>query len=245
MTNDALERLRSANPVPMLPTAGPAPVFDGVPQPQARQRPAALRSRRLLVLAFGVVVLGIGAAIAAARSGLWWNGARSPYAVQTSSAEKLVQFTLTSGISIWSGGTTIAMWRLPQDNGWMCYRLALASAAPTGPHDLGEGTCYKGTPEPPRDSPVNVAFSNAPGESWLMSGEVNPASGITELGLNSPRGDLPISYANGWFLAELPSGSGEKFPEGGPYVLVGRDSDGKTVAQVDLEKYYQRYHGSA
>lgn len=199
---------------------------------------APVGGRRLSALvAFVVVVLGVGAAIAGARSGLWWNGASSPYAIQTSSAEKLVEFTLTTGYSIWSRGTTIAMWRIPQDNGWVCYRVALASPAPTGAHDLGEGSCYQGILKPPPGESMRVQFgTTAPGYSWLISGQVDPSSGITGVELDSATGALPLSYANGWFLGDLPpSGSGEKLPEGGPYVLVGRDNDGNVVARVDLE----------
>jgi hypothetical protein len=245
MTTDVLERLRAANPVSRLPTAGPPPVFVEMPQSEARWWRAPLRSRRFFVLALGVVVLGIGAALAAARSGPWWNGTRQPPPVETSSAEKLVEFTLTTGYSTWSRGTRIAMWRLPQSDawnggGWVCYRVALASPAPTpnnGQNPLGGGTCFRGSPTVPPGVPMTVSRGGtAPGWSWLISGQVNPASGIAALELDSASGRLPLSYANGWFLAQLPpSGSGEQLPDGGPYVLVGRDDDGNVVARLDLE----------
>jgi hypothetical protein len=244
MMTDVLERLRAANPVSTLPTAGSPPVFDEMPQPKVRSWRVSVRSRRFFVLALGVVVLGIGAAVAAARSGGWWNGARQPPPAETSSAEKLVEFTLTSGVSIYSGGTTIAMWRLPQSDawnggGWVCYRIALASPAPTpnsGQNPLGEGSCLRGSPTVPPGEPMTVSLSNAPGESWLVSGQVNPESGIAALELESAGGRLPLSFANGWFIGELPpSSSGKLSTEGGPYVLVGRDHDGNVVARVDLE----------
>jgi hypothetical protein len=83
---------------------------------------------------------------------------------------------------------------------------------------------------------MSVGLGTGPGDSWLVSGQVNPASGIAALELDSASGRLPLSFASGWFLAQLPSGgSGGKLPEGGPYVLVGRDDDGNVVARVDLE----------
>jgi hypothetical protein len=242
MTSDALERLRAANPVSVLPAAGAAPVFEEAADPRGWWWQQPVRRRSVFVLGVGVVVLGGAAAIAAARSGLWLNSGPG-FTVQTSSAQKLVEFTLPSGISVWSGGTTIAMWRLPQDNGWVCYRVALASPPPTSDKDLGEGICGAGDPPAPR--PMGISFGHGAGENWLISGQVNPASGIRELELDSPNGRLPLSYANGWFLAELPPGaSPEGFPDGGPYLLVGRNEHGNTVAQVDIGEYYHRYHGS-
>lgn len=243
MKTDPLERLRAANPVATVPNAGPAPVFAETEQAKAHSWRAFVRSRRLGVLAFGVVLLGIAAAVATAYAPSPWDshGEHGP-PVDTSTAERVVEFTLTSGHSVWSGGTRIALWRLPQVDPWVCYRIALASPAPTpnnGGNPLGEGTCLRGTPEVPRGEPMTLGVSTAPAEDWLVTGQVNPASGIAAIELDSASGRLPLSYANGWFITQIPrrGWSGERLPpEGGPYVLVGRDDAGNVVARVDVER---------
>ena len=246
MTNDALERLRAANPVLTLPPVGPAPVFDEAPQSDTGRRRIPVRSRRAFVLALGMLVLATAGGIAAARSGQWWRGGETPPPAETSSAEKLVEFTLTSGFSTWSRGTTIAMWRLPQSSawnggGWVCYRVALAAPAPTpnsGPNPLGGGSCLRGSPTVPSGEPWSLSLGTVPGEDRLLTGQVNPESRIARLELHSANGRLPLSYANGWFIGQLPpEASGDNLPEGGPYVLVGRDDDGNVVASVDLEQW--------
>jgi hypothetical protein len=81
-------------------------------------------------------------------------------------------------------------------------------------------------------------LATAPGEDRLLSGRVNPASGIAEVELQSANGRLPLSYANGWFIGQLPpEPADDKPPKDGPYLLLGRDDDGNVLARVDLEQW--------
>jgi hypothetical protein len=89
---------------------------------------------------------------------------------------------------------------------------------------------------------VNVGGGQSSGDPayWHFDGHVNPSSGISRMVLESGDSKTAFAYANGWFLGQLPqSGSLKVFPSGGPYVLVGYDSDGKEVARVDLRAAWE------
>lgn len=203
-----------------------------------------VRSRRFLVPVLGALVLAAGAAVAVAGGVPWWDGSGPPRplsALDTSSAEKLVEFRLTSSYSVWSEGDTIAIWRLPQQGGVECYFGALASSKPTS---FGGGSCGQGAMEVPSGETIRIEFSTtlvAGRYSWLISGQVASESGVAKLELDSANGRLPLSYANGWFLGQLPSsGSAEELPQGGPYVLVGYDDNGTEVTRLDLGQARKR-----
>ena len=53
-------------------------------------------------------------------------------------------------------------------------------------------------------------------------------------------GSLPLAYAHGWFLAQLPSRSStlDELPPGGPFVVVGYDTRGAVVERLDLQQVY-------
>lgn len=209
---------------------------------------ARMRRRRLLAPALGIAVLVIAGAATAAGVHLW-SGASSPSAIDTKEATSLVEYTLTSDYSVWTKGQTLAIWRVPQADGSVCVFRALASPKPTapgtgGPNPGGGGSCgspqsHLATPE----RPINLSFGatlGPAGYSWLISGNVSSASGISKLELRSAVGVLPLAYEHGWFLGQLPSStSSSELPQGGPYVVVGYDSQGKAVAHLDLQRALQ------
>lgn len=205
---------------------------------------ARARSRRLLVPVLGVALLVVAGAATAAGA-YWWN--EGPSAIETNEATRLVEYTLTSDYSVWKKGETIAIWRMPQSDGTLCVLQALAAPKPaapgtSGPNPVGAGFC--GSAErnqstlPPGQliGPRLGAGLEPGGYRWLLSGNVRPDSGITRLELRSANGSLPLAYDNGWFLGQLPSSSSStgELPPGGPYVLVGYDSQSTEIARVGL-----------
>jgi hypothetical protein len=171
-----------------------------------------------------------GVAVAAAVGELPWSDGRA-FERETSGSTRLVAFTLTRHFSVWPAGQTIAVWRAPQQDGTTCVFTALAEPPPTGDEGLnpaGGGMCGIDADKPPRGKALSVSISKTRGGnnfSGLISGPVDPRSGIVKLELQTPEGALPIAYDNGWFLAELGvSTSAGAFPSEGPYLLLGYDS---------------------
>jgi hypothetical protein len=198
-----------------------------------------VRKRRLLVVAFGLVVLAVAGA-AGAGSG-WLSG--SSNAIDTSKATSLVQYTLTNDISLWKAGVRIAIWRLPQSGGGVCDFIALASPRPAAPGGVnpvgGGGFCSSSGDEVPSGKPARVFLHTTRqlggSYSWLVDGAVSSGSDIVKLEVLSATGRFPLAYGNGWFLGQLPSSfSASELPQGGPYVLVGYDSQGKAIEHLDL-----------
>jgi len=207
-----------------------------------------VRSRRVLALALGIAILVVAGAAAAGGFGLrWWD--RSPL-VDTTRAQSLVEYRLTRDSLAWKAGDEIALWRMPQADGSVCFFAALASPRPTGIGSgktnpiNGGGFCAGSGPSgqftlTPKGEAIQVMSTGASlengGSNWLVNGLVSPASGITRLELHSATRRMPLAYSNRWFIAELPrSSSAVELPKGGPYVLVGYDSHGKVVARHAL-----------
>jgi hypothetical protein len=208
---------------------------------------ARTRSRRLLVPVLGVALLVVGGAATAAGT-YWWNA--GPSAIETNEATSLVEYTLSSDYSVWKKGQTIAIWHMPQSDGTLCVLTALASPKPSapgvnGPNPTGAGFCgsserNQSTLPPGKPiGPLLGASLEPGGYRWLLRGNVRSDSGITRLELRAANGSLPIAFDQGWFLAQLPSSSSStaELPAGGPYVLVGYDSDGKEIARVGLQAF--------
>jgi len=201
------------------------------------------RHQRVLVSVLaGLTLVLAGAAVATAAGVRFWAGPPTPQAIDTTEATKLVEFTLTTDFSRWQAGDTIATWHMPQPDGSVCVLNALASSEPTAPgsggNPAGGGVCSMSEwrPPPGKDVALFVSTTRDGGYSWLVSGKVNPDSGIAKVALLSATGPVSLAYASGWFLGQLPpSGSANELPQGGPYVLIGYDSRGKEVARVDLQ----------
>jgi hypothetical protein len=244
VVNDMLDRQ-----IPLRLEAEPdwAGVLERADSRSQRLRP---RWHRVLVPALAVLGLALaGTAIAAAAGVRLWGGPPTPQAIDATQATKLVEYTLTTDFSVWKAGDTIAMWRLPQPNGGVCVFTALASPQPSapgtaGPNPGGGGFCGMSEWQPPSGKDIGVSLSTTRepgGYAWLINGRVRPSSSIATLELRSAAGRLPLSYANGWFLGELPqSSSPNELPQGGPYVVVGYDGHGQPVANLDLQQEQTR-----
>jgi hypothetical protein len=159
-------------------------------------------------------------------------------------AQKLVSFTLTSDASIWKRGTTVALWHAPTLDGRECVYVAPAAPRPSGvsSHMPGGGIC--GPPARQRSrspspfGPIQMSVSDPGG---LISGEVEPGSGIVRVELRSARGAIELPFSNGYFLGQLrEGGSPGKEPAGGPYAVVGYDAAGAQVASVELQEFMTR-----
>jgi len=206
-----------------------------------------MRGRRLLAFAFGIAVLVVAGAATA--TGGWWNG-WTPSAIDTTKATKLVEYKLIARAGFHRLGDTIALWRMPQPNGSVCFVTALASPKPTapgtdGPNPAnGSGSCgMSGSDERQDGKPIRViGLSGGAGRyggGWVIRGTVRSDSGITRLEIRSADGRLPLGYDNGWFLGQLPlSDYTNDLPKGGPYVVVGYDSKGKAIERLDLRQAF-------
>jgi hypothetical protein len=184
-----------------------------------------------------------------------------PWLIDVRDATKLVELTLRLGSDAyetapgqWAGtAPSIAIWRAPQEDGSVCILHALASPRPNAAHSPTSSRPLGPNPftgwdcrtweslQATRDgAPIQVSIGARQGSGpadWQFDGHVNPDSGIADLELQHPStGDVRFAYANGWLLGQLPTSDAWKtFPKGGPFVLVGYDSDGREVARVDLE----------
>jgi hypothetical protein len=207
-------------------------------------KPLRLRSRRLLAPALGLVVLIIAGAATAGGLG-WWNGASAP-TIDTTHATRLVEYTLTTDLSLWKAGDRIAIWRFPQPNGGVCVFTALASPKPTAlatarPNPAtGGGFCGRSGEQVPPGKPMRVFLSTTRqlggSYSWLISGTVSSGSDIAKLEVRSAERPFPLAYGHRWFLGQLPSTSTSDLPQGGAYVVVGYDSRGNVVERLDLRQ---------
>jgi hypothetical protein len=162
--------------------------------------------------------------------------------VDLDKARKLVALRLSADFSIWTKGTTVAVWRAPTLDGNECTFVAPASPRPSGVSEgVPGGPSICGPPAsrrlPSEDPFGTMSFSVAGG--GLIEGEVDRSSGIVRIALRSRTGSTTLPFNNGHFLGQLPEdGSRGEFPRGGPFVLVGYDAAGKEVARADLEKRY-------
>jgi hypothetical protein len=158
-------------------------------------------------------------------------------------ARKLVALTLSSDFSAWKKGTTVALWRAPTLDGRECVYVAPVSPRPSGVSNRMPGGGICGAPaaeRPPSRSPFGpIQLSVDSGR--LVSGEVDPASGIVRVELRSGSGSTRLPFGNGYFLGQLPDGgSPGKLPPGGPYAVVGYDADGKEIGRIDLRELLAR-----
>lgn len=150
--------------------------------------------------------------------------------VDLSRAQKLVELTLTADFSIWNRGTTIALWHAPATGGFRCVYVAAASPPPSGTSrglPGGPGSCGKPAEQrpAPTERPFDSVSISSPG--GLLTGHVDPASGIVRVELHSGSSSTVLPFERGYFLGQL---SGDR------HIVVGYDSAGNEVASVDLEK---------
>lgn len=199
-----------------------------------------LRSPRLLAAALGLIFLIIAGAATAGGLG-WLSG--SPPPIDTTHATRLVEYTLTTDISLWKAGDRIAIWHLPQAGGGVCIFTARASPKPTAPaghNPVSGGFCGGSQEEVAPGEPMRVFLHTTRqlggSYSWLIDGIVSSGSTITRLEVQSAAGRFPLAYGHRWFIGQLPSTSSSESPQRGTYVIVGYDSRGNVVERLDLRQ---------
>lgn len=141
-------------------------------------------------------------------------------------AKELVLLTLTHDQGIDRAGDTIALWTAPNRGGGTCWFMRTAGAAHEGGYSCGS------SPTPPESPGLS---STLVGDHYanLVEGFVDPALGAVKAQLVGASRTLPVSFANGAVLAELPdSPRAGKEPgpvPGGPWRLVLYDAAGQEV----------------
>jgi hypothetical protein len=211
-----------------------------------QSRPSPLTRRRVLAPAFIAIAVLVIAGTATGAGVHLWGGPSTPSTIDTSKATKLVEFTLTTGVSTWKTGDRIAIWQMSQPDGRICDLIALASPKPTaqgtaGSNPGGGSSCAMPRAESQKESlPIRVILeaSRLPGGSytWLISGAVSSESDVARLEVRTPAGSVPLAYGHGAFLGQLPTSiSTRELPDSGPYVIVGYNGEGTAVAHFDLQ----------
>jgi hypothetical protein len=190
---------------------------------------------------------------------------RQMWMISTEEATKLVTLPLVADWENYAApGESVALWRAPQEDGETCILEARGSATPTYPGPGRSPVLAPGqSPRPgwnpfwgvicdreaallqtPEGKPIAVTVGGGQSSGdpayWHFEGHVNPSSSVSRMVLESGNATTAFAYASGWFLGQLPqSNSLKEFPQGGPYVLVGYDSNGKEVARVDLRAAWE------
>jgi hypothetical protein len=146
-----------------------------------------------------------------------------------SKATELVQATLTNDFNTLKAGTTIALWRAPdQGGGWCLLFGPLAS----GPSSQAGGECGSSVGATQPGHPINVSSSSVLAHGiyeHLVQGFVDPTSGIVKVELQTANGSYPLAFTNGWFLGDLgPTGSVDVDDA----YVIGYDKAGNEVARA-------------
>jgi hypothetical protein len=143
-------------------------------------------------------------------------------------AKRLVTLTLTHDQGVYKPGDTIALWSEPNRGGGMCFFMSGAADAPR----TGAGSCSLVT-TPSYTPGVGSTLVGGDRYANLVQGFVDPALDAAKVELVGASETLPVSYANGAYLAELPdSPRAGKQPgpiPGGPWRVVIYDAAGNEV----------------
>jgi hypothetical protein len=142
-------------------------------------------------------------------------------------ATRLVALTLTHDQGYYTAGDTIALWTAPNRGGGDCWFISTAATA----QHVGGASCQgssAGSFSPTLGSTlVGDHYAN------LVQGFVDPKLGAVRAALVGATETLPVSLANGAYLAELPdsprAGKGPGVVPGGPWRLVLSDDAGREV----------------
>lgn len=143
-------------------------------------------------------------------------------------AKRLVTLTLTDDQGVYKAGDTLALWSEPNRGGGMCFFMSAADQAP----QTGAGNCSAATT--PSYAP-SLSSTLVGGDHYanLVQGFVDPALDVVKVELVGATETLPVSYANGAYLAELPdsprAGKNPGPVPGGPWRVVMYDAAGKEV----------------
>ena len=142
-------------------------------------------------------------------------------------AKRLVSLTLTHDQGYYNAGDTIALWTAPNRGGGVCWFI---STADTASH-VGGASCQASAAG--SFSPSLGATLVGDHYANLVEGFVDPKLGAVQAQLVGANVALPVSLANGAYLAELPdsprAGKGPAPVPGGPWRLVLSDEAGRAV----------------
>jgi hypothetical protein len=148
-------------------------------------------------------------------------------------AKRLVSLTLTHDQGYYHAGDTIALWTAPNRGGGTCFTLGSADTMPAH----GSGSCGS-APVPSYSPGLGSALVGGDHYANLVEGFVEPKLDAAKVELVGADETLPVAFANGAYLAELPDspkvGNGPGPIPGGPWRVVYEDAAGKEVGSARL-----------
>lgn len=147
-------------------------------------------------------------------------------------ARRLVALTLAHDQGAYHAGDTIALWTAPNRGGGTCWFLAGGASA------LHQGGASCGSASAPSYSPSLGSTLVGDHYANLVEGFVDPTLDAERVELVGASATLPVSFANGAYLAELPdsprAGKGPGVVPGGPWRVAVYDASGREVKSVRL-----------
>jgi hypothetical protein len=184
------------------------------------------RRRRKLhaAVAASALALFVGGTVAAATNMPWWQPERSK-------ANVLVQTRLRYDGYGLTAGSLIALWQAPSQGGGFCLLLGTLHAGV--PKRAGECQQIAGDPiySPGRPIDIRGAASGLAHGLYdhLLTGSVDPTSGIVKVVLEQPTGAVRLAFAHGWFLGDTAPTKTLAVPDA---YVIGYDASGHEVARV-------------
>ena len=187
------------------------------------------RQRKARAGAVSILVLLIGATVAAAASAPWWKSPKP----EVAKATLLVETTLRYPYNGIVAGTKIVLWTAPDQAGGSCLVISRSGALRWGPRSHPAECRQYGTYQP-AGNPLSVGVGSVLSRGLydhLVEGSVDPESGIVKVALEQPSGATTLAFHHGWFLGDMrPT---KKLDLRNAY-LVGFNSSGHEVARLHL-----------
>lgn len=168
--------------------------------------------------------------------------------VETNTARKVFDVTLTHDYGIWKAGQTITFEAAQRSDGAGC----LISTGPDEPGNGFSGGCDATSDATSATRPIDVNIGaglthvgGKPVYAFDISGSVAAGSRIAKLELHSSSGVTPVQLGGGFFFAQLPATTpgprtGTVPLPPGRWVLVGLDTAGDQIARVDLVELHRQ-----
>jgi len=167
--------------------------------------------------------------------------------LELSQAKQLFDVTLTQPYSIWQPGQQIAFEQVPASDGRTCVIATGPGLTPSGENHCG---VQAGGPWPsglPINTETGTQLAHLDGKPvyvFDVSGTVDPRANIARLTLTAGSATAQVSYADGFFFAQLPATtpgplSGAIPLPAGPWILTGYDSADHEVTHIDLNAQQQ------
>jgi hypothetical protein len=170
--------------------------------------------------------------------------------VELGTAKKLFDVTLTQNYSVWKAGQTVTFEAAERSDGTRCL---VATGQPPSAHGVAFSSgCGAASGATTTTRPIHVeigaGLTHVDGKAvytWDISGSVAPASKISKLELRSDGATTPVAFGDGFFFAQFPATTpgpqqGTLSMPPGDWRLVGLDSAGNPIAQVDLVELHRQ-----